>query len=228
MGARAPADPTSSPRGLSAGEAFALLRAGFLAVVATVMLASCAYVPVAVDGVAVRPDVAAGPASENPWIFVPANGWITRDTVTPVSVGACAASACPQKVAVAVIEARGAEARALQRSLSSPSGLATRLVEGNRRRIALVTQAQRGVPRALAARRIPQRITARSASFRHRSLIGFTLEMRRAATGRSEARPAHAAVLARAQGGTLKLVVVIGERAGPVQATARTVADANP
>ncbi|MBX9992908.1 hypothetical protein [Phreatobacter oligotrophus] len=221
------ADAPASSRGTAAGEVFALLRAGFVAVVATVMLASCAYVPVAVDGVAVRPDVAAGPAPDTPWIFVPANGWITRDTVTPVSVGACAAPSCSQKVAVAVIEARGAEARTLLRSLQDPRGLATRVIEGNRRRIALVTQAQRGVPRATAARRIPLRVTARTAGFRHRDLGGFTLEMRRAAAGRSDARPAHAAVLARPRGGSVKLVLVIGERAGPVQATARAVADAN-
>jgi hypothetical protein len=218
---------SASSRGISAGEVLSLLRAGFLAIVATVVLASCAYVPVAVDGVSVRPDVAAVPAPDTPWIFAPANGWITRDTVTPVSVGACAAAACPQKVAVAVIAVRGAEARTLQRSLGNPSGLVTRLVEGNRRRIALVTQAQRGVPRALAARRIPQRVTARTAGFRHRNLTGFTLEMRRIAAGRSQARPAHAAVLARSQAGALKLVIVIGETAGAVQTTARAVADAN-
>ncbi|MCZ8314479.1 hypothetical protein [Phreatobacter sp.] len=218
---------SASSRGIAAGEVFSLLRAGFLAVVGVVMLASCAYVPVAVDGVSVRPDVAAGAASDNPWIFVPANGWITRDTVIPVSVGACAATSCPQKVAVAVIEARGAEARALARSLNDPRSLVTRISEGNRRRIALVTQAQRGVPRATAARRIPYRVVSRTAAFRHRTLSGFTLEMRRAAAGRNEARPAHAAVLARSRGGTVKLVLVIGERAGQVQATARAVADAN-
>ncbi|AVO45430.1 hypothetical protein [Phreatobacter cathodiphilus] len=207
----------------AAGDTFQLLRAGFLAVFATVVLASCAYVPVAVEGVATRPDIAARDA-ENPWIFVPAGAWITRDTVTPVSVGACPTPACPERVAIAVVEARGPEARTLARTLRQPGPLVTRLAEGNRRRIALVTAAQRNVPAAVAARRIPHRVASRSRPFQHRAFTGFRLEMRRE-TG--PARTAHAAVLGRRQGDTVKVVVVIGETAAQAEATARTVADAN-
>ncbi|MGU9980478.1 hypothetical protein ACJ4V0_10600 [Phreatobacter sp. HK31-P] len=212
---RAPARP--------ACETFALLRAGFLSVVATVMLASCAYVPVAVDGVSTRPDLAAR-EGENPWVFVPAGAWITRDTALPVSVGMCAAPACSDRIAVAVVEAKGREARTLARSLREPSGLVTRLTEGNRRRIALVAQANRTVSAAVAARRTPLRVASRSRPLRHRAFSGFTLEMRRES---GPARAAHAAVLGRQRAGVLKVVIVIGEKPEQVEAAVRTVADAN-
>ncbi|MGQ3361514.1 MAG: hypothetical protein ACT6XY_21060 [Phreatobacter sp.] len=215
--------PKSDAPADAAGDTFALLRAGFLAVFATVVLASCAYVPVAVEGVATRPDIAARDA-ENPWIFVPTGAWITRDTVTPVSVGACPASICPERVAIAVVEARGAEARTLARSLRQPGGLATRLSEGNRRRIALVTAAQRQVPASVAARRIPHRVASRTRPLRHRAFSGFQLEMRRED---GPSRIAHAAVLGRQTGAGLKVVIVVGERADQVAAAARKVADAN-
>lgn len=214
---------TPRPPDDTAGETFALLRAGFLAVVAVVMLASCAYVPVAVDGVAIRPDPAAR-EGENPWVFVPTGAWITRDTMHPVSVGMCAAPACPERIAVAVVEARGAEARTLARTLRQPGSLVTRLVEGNRRRIALVAQANRSVSAEVAARRTPLRVAARSRPLRHRAFSGFTMEMRREA---GAARVAHAAVLAHPRGATLKVVIVIGERADQVEAAVRTVAEAN-
>ena len=215
--------PNSEAPAEPAGDTFQLLRAGFLAVFATVVLASCAYVPVAVEGVATRPDIAARD-SENPWIFVPAGAWITRDTVTPVSVGACPTPACPERVAIAVLEARGPEARAHARTLRQPGPLVTRLAEGNRRRIALVTAAQRNVPAAVAARRIPFPVTSRTRPFHHRAFSGFRLEMRRQS---GPARIAHAAVLGRQQGGAVKVVVVVGETAAQAEATARTVADAN-
>lgn len=206
-----------------AGETFALLRAGFLAIVATVMLASCAYVPVAVDGVAMRPDPAAR-EGENPWVFVPTGAWITRDTMHPISVGMCAGASCPERIAVAVVEAKGAEARTLARSLRQPASLVTRLVEGNRRRIALAAQANRTVSPAVAARRSPPRVAAHTRFFRHRALSGFTMEMRRDS---GAARSAHAAVLGRQRGGVVKVVIVIGEKPEQVEAAARTVADAN-
>jgi len=215
--------PNPDPPAHAAGDTFALLRAGFLAVFATIVLASCAYVPVAVEGVTTRPDIAVRDA-ENPWIFVPAGAWITRDTVTPVSVGACPASACPERLAIAVVEARGAEARTLARSLRHPSGLATRLDAGNRRRIALVTAAQRQVPSSVAARRIPHRVASRTQPLRHRAFSGFQLEMRREG---GPARIAHAAVLGRQTVAGLKVVIVVGERADQVTAAAKTVADAN-
>ncbi|MDP2803608.1 MAG: hypothetical protein Q8O26_17195 [Phreatobacter sp.] len=215
--------PSSDAPAAAAGETFALLRAGFLAVFATVVLASCAYVPVAVDGVTTRPDIAARD-SDNPWVFVPTGAWITRDTVTPVSVGACPAAACPERIAVAVIEARGAEARTLMRSLRQPGALVTRLAEGNRRRIALVEAAQRTVPAAVAARRMPHRVASRTRPLRHRAFTGFQLEMRRE---NGPARLAHAAVLGRQSGAAVKVVIVIGDKAGPVADAVRTVADAN-
>jgi hypothetical protein len=206
-----------------AGGTLALLRAGFLSVVATVVLASCAYVPVAVDGVATRPDLAAR-EGENPWVFVPAGAWITRDTARPVSVGMCAAPACSDRIAVAVVEARGREARTLARSLREPAGLVTRLMEGNRRRIALVAQANRSVSAEVAARRTPLRVAARTRPLRHRAFSGFTLEMRRES---GPARAAHAAVLGSQRAGVLKVVIVIGEKPEQVAAAIRTVADAN-
>lgn len=215
--------PTSDAPAAAAGDTLALLRAGFLAVFATVVLASCAYVPVAVEGVATRPDIAMRDA-ENPWIFVPAGAWITRDTVTPVSVGACPVPACPERVAIAVVEARGSEARTLLRSLRQPGDLVTRLAAGNRRRIALVTAAQRSVPATIAARRIPYRVASRTRPLRHRAFTGFQLEMRRQS---GPARIAHAAVLGRQRGPAVKVVVVIGETAAQAEAAVKRVADAN-
>ncbi|WP_164311293.1 hypothetical protein, partial [Streptococcus pneumoniae] len=84
-------------------------------VAALTMLASCAYAPVVVEGL--RPVDGSGEGGGNPWMFVPVGIWLTRDTVVPRAVGMCETETCPAKVAVAVFEARGAEARSLARSL---------------------------------------------------------------------------------------------------------------
>lgn len=215
---------TSPPAGaLSPGDMWNLFRAGFLAVAGLVMLASCAYMPVAVDGIRSQPEAGAQ-ASENPWVFVPVGAWITRDTVTPVSVGMCEGEACPTRIAVAVVEARGAEAASLARTLRQPPALASRLEESNRRRIALVAEANRRVPAAVAARRMPHRIAASARSLRHRNFSGFSMVMRRASDG---GRVAHAAVLGRQRGRALRLVIVIGPSAQQVENAAKSAAAAN-
>jgi hypothetical protein len=206
-----------------AGEAFRLLRAGFLAVFATVLLASCAYLPVQVDGV--RGQAEFGPnGAENPWVFVPVGAWITRDAVTPVAVGMCPGGACSERIAVAVVDISGAEARALARSLAAPSGLVSRILEGNRRRRALVAAANRTVPAAVAARRMPRRVAASARTLRHRSFSGFAMTIRRQG---DVSRTAHSVVFGRQRGGTLRVVVVVGARAPQVESAARSAADAN-
>jgi hypothetical protein len=201
----------------------ALVVRGALAAAAMVGLASCAYVPVAVEGVALRPGAAAE-GDDNPWLFVPVRAWITRQTVTPVAMGLCDRPHCPQRVAVAVVDVAGPEALTLARSLNDPQALARRLAEGNRRRIAQVAAANRSVPAAIAARRMPRRVAVEARRLRHGAFSGFTLSMRRVERGE---RPAHAAVLARHRGAVLRVVVVIGAAAGPVADTARAVAAAN-
>lgn len=201
----------------------ALLMRGALMAMAMTLLASCAYVPVAVEGLDVRP-VAGASADDNPWLFVPVRAWITRETATPVSVGLCDRPHCAQRIAVAVVDVRGGEARTLARSLREPQALARRMLEGNRRRIALVAAANRSVPATVAARRMPRRVAVEARRFRHGAFAGFTLTMRRA--GRGD-RPAHAAVLARPRGSALRVVVVIGAAAAPVAEAARAVAAAN-
>lgn len=206
----------------TSGSLALFLRGAFMAM-AMMLLASCAYVPVAVEGVALRH----GPAAEsddNPWLFVPVRAWITRHTATPVSVGLCDRAHCPQRVAVAVVDVGGREARVLARSLNDPRALVRRIVEGNRRRIALVAAANRTVPAAIAARRMPRRVAVEARRLRQGAFSGFTLAMRRVERGE---RPAHAAVLARRRGTTLRVVVVIGPAAGPVADTVRAVAAAN-
>lgn len=222
---RRPAGERAGPcaRELRPGEAWRLMRAGFLAVAGLLLLASCAYMPVAVEGLPVRPEAGADP-SENPWIFVPVGAWITRETVTPVAVGMCEGPACPMPVAVAVVEARGAEALTLSRTLAAPERLAARLRDGNRRRIALAAAANRNVPAAIAARRIPHRVAVSVRKLHHRHLAGFSMVLRRAADG---ARPAHAAVLARRHGRALKIVIAVGPRERQVESAARLAAQAN-
>ncbi|KAF0121229.1 MAG: hypothetical protein FD152_3903, partial [Xanthobacteraceae bacterium] len=112
----------------------------------------------------------------------------------------------------------------LARSLREPVGLVTRLTEGNRRRIALVAQANRTVPSAVAARRTPLRVASRSRPLRHRAFTGFTLEMQREG---GPSRGAHAAVLGRQRAGVLRVVIVIGEKPEQVGAAVRRVAEAN-
>ncbi|QCK88013.1 hypothetical protein E8L99_20775 [Phreatobacter aquaticus] len=193
-----------------------------VALVALVLLGSCAYVPVAVEGVQIR---APGPdQGDSPWLFVPVGAWITRDAVTPIAVGMCEGAACPSKIAVAVVEVRGAEARALSRTLANPSILVRSIEAGNRRRRALVATSNRGVPAAIAARRMPLRVTASSRVLRHRQASGFVLTIRRA---EGQARAAHAAVLARTVRGKLKIVMVIGERPASVEMAAKAAAEAN-
>lgn len=200
-----------------------MLRAGFLAVVATVMLASCGYMPVAVDGVGGRPD-AGTQSADNPWILVPVGAWITRETVVPVSVGACTDAGCSSRIAVAVVDLKGAEARALARSLAAPGGLVRQLDASNRRRRQLAAAAFRRLPPALAARRMPHRTASSARVIRHRGFSGFALAMRRAADGE---RDAHAVVFGRPRGAELRVVVVIGAHAAQVEAEARSVAEAN-
>lgn len=204
-------------------DAWQLLRAGFLAVFATVMLASCAYMPVAVDGVASRTEPGAQ-SSDNPWIFVPVGAWITRESATPVSMGVCPDAPCPSRIAVAVVDLRGAEARALARSLAAPASLAARFEAGNRRRRALAAAALRRTPAAVAAQRMPRRATASVRSIRHRHFSGFAMAMRRAG---DPTRDAHAVVFGRPRAGGLRVVVVVGARAAQVEAAARSAAEAN-
>ena len=198
------------------------LRAAAFGVACLVALGSCAYVPVAVEGVQPREQ---GPdRSDNPWLFVPVGAWITRDSVTPIAVGSCAGEACPSRIAVAVVEVRGAEARALQRTLAQPATLARSIEAANRRRRTQVATANRGLPPAIAARRMPLRVAAATRSFRHRQASGFVLTIRRA---EGQARAAHAAVLARTIQGRLKIVLVIGERPASVEMAAKAAAEAN-
>lgn len=206
-----------------AGEVLPLLRAGFLAFVALVLLSSCALVPVAVEGLPTRGEPAAQ-EDGNPWVFVPVGAWITRDTVTPVSVGMCDGAACPMPVAVAVVEARGAEAQRLALTLNRPSDLAGRLAEGNRRRIALVAAANRTVAAEIAARRLPRKVAVSTRALRHRRFSGFSLAMHRQEDG---GRAAHAAVLGRQRGRALRVVVVVGPNAAQVESAARAAAEAN-
>ncbi|WP_439575973.1 hypothetical protein [Phreatobacter sp.] len=204
-------------------ESLALVLRGALAAVAMLLLASCAWLPVTVDGVDVRP-VAGSEPSDSPWLFVPVRAWITRDTVTPVSVGLCDRPGCPQRIAVAVVDVRGREARTLARSLRQPQDLARLMLDGNRRRIALVAAANRSVPGAIAARRMPRRVAAQARRLRHGTFAGFTLAMSRAERGE---RPAHAAVLARQRGTTIRVVIAVGAAAGPVADAVKVVAAAN-
>ena len=218
-----PEDVTTRRGPEAASDEVRLFRAGFLAAVALLVLSSCAYLPVPVEGLRPVQEREAG-AAENPWIFVPAQAWITRDTATPVSVGMCEGAACPARIAVAVVDISGAEARGLGRSLRDPSGLVRRLVEGNQRRRALVATANRAVSADIAARRMPRRIAARARPWRHRAFQGFTMTIQRTEDG---SRTAHAAVLGRSRGNSLRVVVVIGPQAGQVESAAKAAAEAN-
>lgn len=200
-----------------------LLRAGFLAVLGLGLLASCAYVPVAVDGLPVRPDAAAQ-SSDNPWIFVPVGAWITRETARPVSVGLCGGNGCPGQIAVAVVDLTGEDARRAERTLRQPAGLAREIEAGNRRRIALVRAAQRSVPAALAQRRLPPEVAASVQRLPQGRFQGFRLSLRRAADG---SRLSHAAVLSRRRAGALRVVIVIGPNAQQVETAAKMAAEAN-
>lgn len=200
----------------------ARLGAAVLALASLLTLGSCAYVPVAVEGVDTRQP---GPdRPDSPWIFVPTGAWITREAVTPIAVGMCEGAACPSKIAVAVVEVGGREARALSRTLAAPETLARSIEAGNRRRRALVAEANRRVPAALAARRMPLTVAASTRTLRHRQAAGFSLTIRRTA---GPQRAAHAAVLARQVRGRLKVVIVVGERQASVEMAAKAAAEAN-
>ncbi|MCZ0736670.1 hypothetical protein [Phreatobacter sp. AB_2022a] len=198
------------------------MRAAATGAAALLLLASCAYAPVAVEGL--QPPEIGADRGDSPWIFVPVGMWLTRDTIVPRAVGMCELPSCPTKVAVAVFEARGAEARALQRTLRNPSELARMLVAGNQTRRRLVAESNRSVPAAIAARRMPRRVAASAVRLRHRGFSGFTLTIRRV---EGQARTAHGAVLARPQGNRIRVVVVVGERPGTVDTAVKAAADAN-
>lgn len=198
----------------------ATLRAGALAGAALLGLGSCAYAPVAVEGVGPPID---REASENPWVFVPVNAWITRETIAPRALGMCSVEACPGRVAVAVVEARGREARDLLASVRAPSSLARRLELGNADRRRRMAEANRGVGADIAARRMPKTIAAEANTLNYKAFRGFSLVIRRT---EGEARVAHAAVLTRQDGQRLRAVVVVAETATAAADAARGAADA--
>lgn len=198
-------------------------RARTLLAACTVLVgvSSCAYVPVPVEGVDASPEIRRE-RGETPWIFVPTGAWLTRDTVSPRAFGLCAADECPWRVAVAVFEARGAEARALSATVADPARLVPLLQNGNTARRQRVAEANRTVPADVAARRMPRRIAAATERFGHRDMAGFVLTLH-AVEG--SARVAHAAVLTRRQPGRVLAVVVVGDSATGVREAARAVAD---
>lgn len=197
-------------------------RLGFLASLVLMGLTSCAYVPERVAGVGEA--IETREAGGNPWLFVPVGAWITRETVEARALGICERDPCPERLAVGVFEARGAEARALSVVLRDPSTLTRQIEAGNVERRRRVAEANKGVAPELAASRLPKRVAASVSPLRHKALSGFSVEIKRA---EGEARAAYGAVLARSVQGRVRFVMVVGERAGAVEAAAKAAADGN-
>ena len=160
-------------------------------------LSSCGLVPEPVAGV---------PAGDA-WVALPLRSWLAENRGVPEAMVACFSAECPQRLAVGVFRLSGADAEAAAAVLRQPD----RLVAYLRSRDARETGAER--------RGIRTQVTARP--LRDAKLEGFAIMVARPDGARA---PAHGAALGARSGGTLRFVLVVGEDAEGVEATARRVA----
>jgi hypothetical protein len=176
---------------------------------ALVLVGACAYIPEHLDGL---------PAG-GPWTELPLRSWLAEDRIEPRAVAACADPECPQRLAVGVFRASGADADALAAVLRDPEQLARAL-----RAPKLAPAGLRAAGRRAAAAKPPVRTSVEARPLSAGDLSGFTLALGRAD---GKAPPAFGAALGRRSGDVLEVVLVVGDDEAAVAATARKVAREN-
>jgi hypothetical protein len=138
---------------------------------------------------------------------LPLHRLLVEDRPEPEAMAACRPPDCGPGLAVGVMRLTGRDAENAERTLGEPERLARAL----------------SVPRDPADPRSPRptvQTTAWAKRLKEGPTRGFSLAVRRV----DGSRPAHGAVLAQRLGGDLRVVLVVGEEQGAVEATARRVA----
>lgn len=138
----------------------------------------------------------------SPWQALPLRKWLAEDRAEPVALAFCAPPQCSPGLAVGVVRLTGRDARITEAVLNDPDRLAR----------ALRSPAGRGKPvrTAIAVERL-----------KDAPYPGFTIRL---APADGQKPAAFGAALGRRSGDDLEVVLVIGDSAEAVQATARQVA----
>lgn len=132
-----------------------------------------------------------------PWEALPLRKWLAEDRAEPQAISLCSPPECRPGLAVAVVLLKGKDAEATDRVLRKPAVLA---------------QALRSA-----------KTTVSAAALQEGPSYGFTISLSPQKGGKT---PAYGAVLGQRAGEDLMVVLVIGDAADAVEATARRVARA--
>ena len=176
---------------------FRLLRSSFPILALAVVVASCGYIPRAVEGV---------PAGA-PWEALPLRKWLAEDRAEPVAPSFCAPPECRPGLAVGVVRLKGQDAQVTYALLQDPERLARAL----RRPAPGKEPGKKPVQALVSVERL-----------RDAPYPGFAISLA-PADGRKA--PAYGAALGRRSGEDLEVVLVVGETPDAVQDTARRVAE---
>ncbi|HYF55864.1 MAG TPA: hypothetical protein VEA41_16540 [Salinarimonas sp.] len=172
------------------------MKRPFLLLLCVLVLAGCAYAPRGIEGV----------SSDDRWVALPLRGWLAEDRGRPEALIACLSADCPHKLMVALVTLQGDDARAAVAMLREPGRLAADLQARDARR---------------ERRRARARVELRSVGTG--AVPGFAVVL---APEDGRRAPAHGAAFGRLEGGTLSLVLAIGDDAGATLAAAREAAAA--
>ena len=148
------------------------------------------------------PRPVAGVPPGSPWDALPLRKWLAEDRAEPVALSFCAPPACGPGLAVSVIRLVGKDADVTEALLKDPERLA------------------RGL-RSPAGREKPVKTRIAVERLRDAPYPCFAIDLIPADGSKA---PAYGAAFGRRDGGSLSVVLVIGEAADAVRETARQVA----
>jgi hypothetical protein len=168
----------------------------FGAGLALAAMAGCGYIPRPVEGVP--------PGA--PWEALPLRKWLAEDRAEPVALAFCAPPECSPGLVVGVVRLTGKDASEAEAVLKDPSAL---------------ERALRIPQKAVPGRPKPVGTVVAARPLKEESLYGFAISIAPADGGK---RPAYGAALGRQSGGTLEVVLVIGEDQTSVLSTVLDVA----
>jgi hypothetical protein len=162
---------------------------------------ACGAVVGALAACHLSPRAVQGVPFAEPWLVLPLATWFAEDRAHPEAIALCRPPVCGPGLVVGVVRLAGREAEAAAAALRDPAKLARAL----------------SMPKEPKA---PVRTTASAKPIEAGPARGFSLTLHRP----DGSRAAHGAVLGQRFGPDLRLVLVIGEEPGSVEASARRVA----
>ncbi|MBM1174988.1 hypothetical protein [Microvirga arabica] len=148
------------------------------------------------------PRQVAGLSVDASWDALPLRKWLAEDRSEPVALAFCAPPACGPGLAVSVVRVTGKDADITEGVLKDPERLARAL-------------------RSPAGRGKPVKTLVTVERLRGGPHPGFAIDLAPADNGKP---PAYGAAFGKREGGTLSVVLVIGEVQDAVRETAREVA----